>query len=58
MTPRVKKIKFNYSKEGHYTDESPGGPWSKAMRAMIERDKRLEKLEKEQLPKLFKERTS
>jgi len=29
-------------KREFYTDENPGGPWSKALRAMVERDKRLE----------------
>lgn len=49
MTPREKKIEIiEYTGDGE-------GPWSKALRAMAERDKRLEKLEEDQLPKLFKQ---
>ena len=36
MTPRKKKIEVNTTIEGHYTEESPYGPWSKALIAMCE----------------------
>lgn len=34
MTPREKKIEVNETPEGHYTNEEPYGPWSKALKTM------------------------
>ena len=38
-------MKEEKKKTNFYTDECPGGPWSRALKAMVERDKRLRELE-------------
>ena len=40
---------INDEKSDFYTDEKPYGPWSMALKSMIERDNRLEKEERRKM---------
>jgi hypothetical protein len=37
---------YNDEKTEHYTDENPGGPWSKALKAMAEKAKKQKEQER------------